>query len=77
MTFRDIELICFAAAAVIHGVQLALIARVWWKAGITSAAAKECFAICAVAFFWQSGNVLRVLSPDLWFVSNAARTSDR
>src|SRR5690349_19647250 len=90
MTFDELQLICFAAGAVSHGVQSALTAKVWWEArradrvapscSVTNPkavlAAQECLAICVVTFFWPFGNFLKILSSNrLWFVSTAALLS--
>jgi two-component sensor histidine kinase len=65
MTFRDFFLICFAAAAVIHGVQTVLAAKL-----LRSRTGRECFeawdgvAIGLTTFAWQFGNFIFGLSID-------------
>jgi anti-sigma regulatory factor (Ser/Thr protein kinase) len=63
MTLRDIALICFAAASVIHGSQTVLVAKLRReRKGLTRGEAIEGIAIWGAAFLWQFGNFLLALA---------------
>jgi signal transduction histidine kinase len=62
MTLRDFYLICFGAAASIHGVQTVLAARLLkGRTGQEKRIARNGFAIGAITFVWQFGNFLAIL----------------
>ena len=63
MTLRDIALICFAAASVIHGSQTVLVAKLRReRKGLTRGEAIEGIAVWGAAFLWQFGNFLLALA---------------
>src|SRR5215831_452828 len=62
MTLRDFYLICFGAAASIHGVQTMLAARLLnGRTGQERHVALNGVAIGLVTFVWQFGNFLAIL----------------
>jgi hypothetical protein len=62
MTLRDFYLICFAAASVIHAVQVVLTAKLIRRAtGRDYYEARQGITIGVVAFGWQFGNFLAIL----------------
>src|SRR5215472_1608751 len=59
MTIRDLYLICFAAAAVIHGAQTVLAAKLLrHRRGSDREAVINAIAMGVLAFLWQFGNFL-------------------
>ncbi len=63
MTLRDIALICFAAASVIHGSQTVLVAKLRLeKKGPTPGETIVGIAVWGAAFLWQFGNFLLALA---------------
>jgi len=63
MTLRDIALICFAAASVIHGSQTVLVAKLRReRKGLSRGEAIEGIAVWGAAFLWQFGNFLLALA---------------
>jgi signal transduction histidine kinase len=63
MTFRDLALICFAAASVIHASQTVLAARLRREgSGPARGVTIEGIALGELAFLWQFGNFLLALA---------------
>src|SRR5262245_9058374 len=63
MTLRDIALICFAAASVIHGSQTVLVAKLRReRRGPTRRETIAGIAVWGAAFLWQFGNFLLALA---------------
>ncbi len=74
MTLRDIALICFAAASVIHGSQTVLVAKLRpERKGPTRGETIFGIALWGAAFLWQFGNFLLALAATPQFDGPADR----
>ncbi|HYR90207.1 MAG TPA: histidine kinase [Terriglobia bacterium] len=72
MSRDQLYLICFAAGAVIHGVQTVLVAKRWrHTTGIDHSYVRQATAIGIVTFFWQFGNFLHVFLSTVGFPETA------
>ncbi len=73
MTFHQLSLIAFGAGCLIHGIQSALVARLWRQTpGASLFGVRAGFRICVLAFFWQFGNFFWELTGTGGFIRAVA-----
>lgn len=73
MTLHQLSLIAFGAGCLIHGIQSALVARLWRQTqGARPIDVQAGLRICLLAFFWQFGNFFWELTATGGFIRASA-----